>query len=275
MLKLLKIELKKYFSYANFWVIFGLHAALFVLSIFIVANIKIDMQGFDINYLWTFPEVWNTITWIASWFNLILAILIIVITGNEFSFKTFRKTHIDGLSRHELVAGKVIVMLMSSIYCFVLVFVTILITGFIKSGFTGLASVFENSHYLFIYTLQAFAYMSIGFFVAVIVKNTGLSILFFLLYFFPVEPILRGIIPDVVSNYFPMKIISNLTPAPELFNFGGSTQFTTSINGSVVTQQPAIAEATANLMWLNVIFALIYIIAFLFTSKMLIEKRNL
>ena len=166
-------------------------------------------------------------------------------------------------------------MLLSSIYCFVLVFITILITGFIKSGFTGLAAVFENSHYLFIYLLQAFAYMSVGFFVTVIVKNTGLSILFFLLYFFPVEPILRGIIPDVVSNYFPMKIISNLTPAPELFNFGGSAQFTTSINGSVVTQQPAITEAPADLMWLNIIFALIYIFAFLLAGKLLISRRSL
>lgn len=275
MIKLLKIELKKYFTYANFWVIFGLHAALFALSILIVSNISFSLQGFDINSFWTFPNVWNTVTWIASWFNLILAIFIIVITGNEFSFKTFRKTHIDGLSRHQLVAGKVIVMLMASIYCFVLVFITILLTGFIKSGFTGLSAAFENSYYLFIYFIQAFAYMSVGFFVAVIVKNTGLSILFFILYFFPVEPILRGIIPDVVSNYFPMKIISNLTPAPELFSFGGSAQFTTTINGNVVTQQPAVAEAPADLMWLNIVIALFYIFAFLFTSKMLIEKRSL
>ncbi|HBF89127.1 MAG TPA: hypothetical protein DDX39_10835 [Bacteroidales bacterium] len=275
MLRLLKIELQKYLSYTNFWVIIGLHSSLFILSLFIGSQINIDIPGLDFTTFVQFPTIWNTVSWIASWFNLLLAILLIAFIGNEYSFKTFRQNVIDGLSRSELIISKLLVIIVLSIYCFVLVSIVTIAMGLILSTHYDFSIIFSNAGIMFVYFIQTIAYMTFGMFLAILVKNTALSIVFYFLYFFPIEPIVRNLFPDQIGMFFPMKVISNLTPAPEIFNFTGQAQFQTTINGQIQQQMPTQLPVEDASMTLNLIVAIAYILIFSYGSYFVMKRKSL
>lgn len=275
MLRLLKIELQKYLPYTNFWVIIGLYTALFIVSLLVATSIKIDAVGLDSVTFFQFPNIWTTVSWIASWFNLLLAILLIAFIGNEYSFKTFRQNIIDGLSRQELILSKLLVILVLSVFCFALVFIVTMVFGLILSTHYDFSIIISGSSILFVYFIQTIAYMTFGMFLAFLVKNTALSIVFYFLYFFPVEPIVRNLFPDQIGMFFPMKVISNLTPPPEVFNFTTQTQFQTSINGQIQTHAPAPPPVDDTSIYVNLIVAVGYIIVFSLGSYYVLKKRNL
>lgn len=274
MLRLLNIELLKYKPYATFWVLLGLHFGLLFLSLLIVSNINFDVPGIDFSKIWMFPYVWNTVSWISSWFNILLTILIIVLVGNDFLYKTFRKNNIDGLSRNELLLSKIYTILVLSVYCFIINFILSLFMGFLFTGFSGITEVFENSFFLLIYFIQTIAYMTLGMFIAILVRNNALSILFFLLYLFPVELIIRSILPNQIAAFFPIKLISNLTPAPDFFNLIGNSGFTTTVNGQAINQAP-INDFELESLTIKTFLVIIYILIFSFLSLYFVKKRDL
>lgn len=212
MKKLFKIELVKVLNYASFKVILILHFLLFLLVIFISTQFEISVPGFTVKNLFQFPHVWESFAWIASWFNLLLAILLIVLVGNEYSYKTFRQQVITGLSRNDLILGKSIVIFIVAIYGVLLVFFTSTIFGLIFTKGLSVSILFEKSYILIVYFIQAIGYMTLGFLITILFRNTALSIVMFLLYFLLIEPIIRLLFPRDVRLYFPVKIISNLTP---------------------------------------------------------------
>ena len=104
-------EYTKIWSYTAFRVIILLHFILFFLVVLVTSRLDITIPGFSTDYLYQFPNIWEFFPWVASWFNLLLAILIIVMTGNEYTFRTFRQHVIDGLSRSDLLTGKVFLII--------------------------------------------------------------------------------------------------------------------------------------------------------------------
>ena len=79
-------EYTKIWSYRAFRVIILLHFILFFLVVLVTSRLDITIPGFSTDYLYQFPNIWEFFPWVASWFNLLLAILIIVVTGNEYTF---------------------------------------------------------------------------------------------------------------------------------------------------------------------------------------------
>jgi ABC-2 type transport system permease protein len=272
--KLLKIEFIKNFNYINFWVMAGLWVLLFALVVFIVTQINIGAPGLESKPYLQFPSVWTTIAWVASWFNLILAIIMIVTVGNEFSYRTFRSQVICGLSRNHLILGKGLFIMVMAFASMLIVLLFTVIFGCIFTSFGTETSIFQKSYTLFVYFIQSIGYMSLGMMIAILLKNTALSIVTFILYFFPAEPIIRNILPDPAFLYFPMKVISNLTPPPDIFHGSFTTaHMSTSINGQVVQQAPPpVAELSLSM---NVTLAVVYIILFFAVSSLTVNKRNL
>jgi ABC-2 type transport system permease protein len=274
MKKLFKIEWIKAKYYTNFWVFFTLHAALFVLVSLFITQVNIGLPGFEKSLIFGFPNTWNVYTWLASWFNILLTITIIVLTGNEFQYRTFRQHIIDGLSRADLLKGKILIIFATALYCGLLVMLSSMIIGLSMTKTLIIKEIFSNIWLVGVYMIQAIAYMSLGLFISILVKNIALSILFFFLYFFPVEPIIRMMIPDMISNLFPMKVISNLTPMPDFIGIEGQSQFYTSVNGQVVNAHDIIVQHEYS-MYVNILFSALYSIIFLGLSYYIIHKRNL
>jgi hypothetical protein len=262
------------FPYAGFWVPAAFWGGLYVLSLIVVTQIDVQLPGLDSKSFFAFPQLWNVTTWLASWFNLLLAIMIMIFTCNEFSFRMFRQQVIDGLARRELFVGKVLLMLVFALTGVVLVIISTFVIGIFFNNSATWPLLFDNLYLIPVYFVQAFAYMSIGLMLALLLRNIALSILTFILYFFPLEPIIRNFFSDQILSFFPMKVISNLTPPPDIFSFSAQPQFTTTINGQMMNSEPPPPPFELPL-WGNTVVAMIYIALFLGISWWLLKKRKL
>lgn len=259
MRKLFNIELVKLLNHTSFKVILGLHLALLTLVVFISSQINITIPGFDTTNLFRFPHVWPYFAWIASWFNLLLAILIIMVTGNEFSYRTFRQHVIDGLGKKQLLQGKLLVILALALYSFALVFLSALVYGLIYSGGDGGGPMFANAGILFVYFLQTIAFMVVGLTIVMLVRTTALSIILFILLRFPLEPIIRSFFDPAMRPFFPMKAVGGLTPMPEFLSIASENTFETVEGGNALSLSEMGLIAPALPLYLQILIVLGYI----------------
>ncbi len=267
-------EYTKLWSYTAFRIIILLHFILFFLVVLVTSRLDITIPGFSTDYLYQFPNIWEFFPWVASWFNLLLAILIIVMTGNEYTFRTFRQHVIDGLSRSDLLTGKVFLIIAIAIYSMLMVLLFSLLFGFIFTR-DMTAGLFVNKTYiLLVYFVQAVAYMSTGFLLAILFRNTALAIVLFILYRLIIEPVFRLFFPPEARLYFPMKVISNLTPMPEFLSISsGNKADPGNVDTLNLREIGILAEDLP--VYLNLLLALGYTALFIGLAWVLLRRRNL
>ena len=275
MKQIIKIELTKILSYNVFRIIILLHFVLYFLVILIPSRLDITVPGFSTDYLFQFPHIWEFFPWVASWFNIILAILIIILTTNEYSFQTFRQHAINGLSRFQLLSGKGFVLLMMAVYATLIVFLSTLIFGFVFTKDISSTVLFQKSYILLVYFIQSIAYMVVGFLIAVLFRNTALSIVLFMLYRVIIEPVLRQFFPKQVRLYFPMKIISNLTPTPEFLSISTGNQSQNPEDIDTLSLREIGLLPTELPMITNLMLTIAYTALFIYLAYLLLKKRNL
>jgi len=270
----LQNEITKAINYRPFRIIIILHFILFLLVVIVTLQFDITIPGFNTENLYRFPHIWEYFPWVASWFNLLLAILIILMTGNEYAFRTFRQHVIDGLSRLELLAGKVYTILMIGIYSTLMVLIFSLVFGFLFSSGPGIGDLFGKSHILLVYFIQAVAYMSAGFFLVILFRNTALGITLFILYRLVIEPVIRLFFAPGTRLYFPMKVISSLTPTPEFLSISSGQQAgTQGADNLNLRDMGLLAEDLP--VYLNGFLALGYTALFVFLAYLLLRRRDL
>jgi ABC-type transport system involved in multi-copper enzyme maturation permease subunit len=267
-------EYTKIWSYTAFRVIILLHFILFFLVVLVTSRLDITIPGFSTDYLYQFPNIWEFFPWVASWFNLLLAILIIVMTGNEYTFRTFRQHVIDGLSRFDLLTGKVFLIIAIAVYSMLMVLLFSLLFGFIFTR-DMTAGLFVNKTYiLLVYFVQAVAYMSTGFLLAILFRNTALAIVLFILYRLIIEPVFRLFFPPEARLYFPMKVISNLTPMPEFLSISsGNKADPGNVDTLSLREIGILAEDLP--VYLNLLLALGYTALFIGLAWLILRRRNL
>jgi len=275
MKKLFQLEKIKTLSYPAFKTLMIIHFLLFFLVVLVVSRIHFSIPGFSIKGLYQFPNIWEFFPWIASWFNLFLAIVVILLVGNEFSFRTFRQNVINGLSRSDLITGKLIMIFTIAVYAFIMVLLAILIFGIIFSNGITMDIIFEKSYLILIYFIQAIGYMAIGMLTALVFRNNALSIIMFLLYFAIIEPVVRVMFKADARRFFPAKIISNLTPTPEFLTMASEKSFTTSSGKSSLDFQEIGLMPESLSLGLTVILATGYIGFFIGLAYLITHKRNL
>ncbi len=274
MVKLYKIELKKLLTYSTFWVFISIITGLFLLFSFLMAIFEINFMfggadynnQFNFQNLLKFPHVYNTLSWVASWFNMLLTLLIIIMVTNEFSYRTYKQHVIDGLLRHELITAKLMVIVGISIIFSIIVWLASVVYGFIYSEPENYAQFFTNSYLIFVYFLQTIAYMSVGLFIAIAFRSVSLSIIIYFGYL-----IFEGIFALIlrftemnIYKFLPAKIIRGLTPTPDI---------------DVVMNTKQIAESLENAgditLWQHSLIALLYSVIFIALSYYITNKRNL
>jgi hypothetical protein len=273
MKNLIKIELIKTFGYPGFRTIILLHSILFLLVITIGSQINLNIQGLRIDKLFAFPHIWATFSWIGSWFNLLLGIIVIILVGNEHQFRTFRKQLIDGLSRNQILYSKMVIITILALYALLIVLLTGFIFGLIYSNNISLSDIFEKTPFVLVLFVQSFAYMMLGMLFAFIFKSNALSIVTFILFFFPIEPILRVFFPSQIDQFFPIKIISNLTPMPDFV--GITTSDLIQINGSSPASFQNMGVTTESLsVGMSTLICIGYIIIFYIAAKQIVKRYN-
>jgi len=267
-------EYTKIWSYMAFRVIILLHFILFFLVVLVTSRLDITIPGFSTDYLYQFPNIWEFFPWVASWFNLLLAILIIVMTGNEYTFRTFRQHVIDGLSRSDLLTGKGFLIIAIAVYSMLMVLLFSLLFGFIFTRDLTAALFVKKTYILLVYFVQAVAYMSTGFLLAILFRNTALAIVLFILLRLIIEPVFRLFFPPGARLYFPMKAISNLTPMPEFLSISSGNQADAGNADALNLREMGILAEDLP-VYLNLILALGYTALFIGLAWLLLRRRNL
>ncbi len=268
-----KIEILKTLGYPIFWAILLLHAFFYILVVILGANIDINIQGVHIFRLFSSTYMWGTMAWIASWFNLLLAIMTIVLTSNELLYNTFRRQLLDGLNRNQLVLGKLMLVACLSIYVILLVTISGIIVGSTNSDPWG-GQYLHGYRFVLVLGVQSLAYMSLAMLFGLIFRNTALSIVMYLLYFIIIEPFVRLFFSSSIDSFFPMKIISNLTPMPDFMGMLASDLSNIqAVDPNTLAQLQSVPDGISTNIAVPVCIA--YTLLFLFSSSVLLKSRDL
>jgi ABC-2 type transport system permease protein len=220
--QLLAIEWLKIKRYRTFWVLIGLFVLLLPIWNYAVANgfLKLGGQGKDgMNFLSTayaFPQVWGNVGFWGSIFINFLSILVIILTTNEYAFRTNRQNVIDGWSKEQFYHSKVLLVVVLSVLVTVFLFIMGATMGAINSGsFSGMFLELQQVGYFFILSLD---YLGFALFIAIWIKKSGLAIGLFMLYSLIIENILKGTINHFMDtpygNFLPLQASDELLPFP-------------------------------------------------------------
>ena len=269
MKKLFQIEVIKTINNSTFRVFLILHLLLFLLLVYILTRIDITAPGFSTKKIFMFPNVWEMISWMASWF-----IIIIVLTGNEFSFKTSRMQIMNGLSRNEFLMAKSLVILIIALWGLLIVFLSSIVTGLIYTQDITFEIIFKNSQYILIYFLQASAYMFFALLIVSLFRSNALSIMMYLLIFILIEPIIRVFFPKAVRPYFPTKVLKDLTPMPEFLSITSDSKMIDSAGQNQLDLAEIGILPQSIPLGISIVLAIVYIALFLGITFWIIQKKD-
>lgn len=226
MLHLLSIDLKKLTSYRTFWIVCGLY---FITLAFTTASgmefLKWMARTFEdfgsklnINRipLYHFPDVWLNLIYFAGFFKIVLAIMTVISITNEFQYRTLRQNIIDGLSRWEFLATKILTNVLLSFLSVAMILVISFTTGLIYTPTINWSYVFADMEFLIAYFIEIFAFLSFALMLGILIQRSGLTIILLLLARM-LEIIVRENIDEYVPSlvpFLPLESISNLVPVP-------------------------------------------------------------
>ena len=271
MRRLLHIEQIKLLNYNPFRITLGIYVLAFTLGLIIYPAADKEIPVISLSDLFRFPDVWLFLTWVTEPYNILLALIVIMITTKEFNNHTFKTQLIFGLSRTELLLQKLLLVVVLGLFATLLLGLTSLSLGLIYSYKLTFKIAMENTWILGRYLVSSFAYMSMGLLVALLIKNTALSLLTFLAMRVFVDPVLFLILRKYeVRWYLPMRTTTQLTPVPDLIEiFQRRLDNPEAINESAMDILPEGLPA-----WLNILMVLLYTSLAIFFSFRLMQRRR-
>lgn len=226
MKRLLSIELLKIWKNKASRV---LTLTYFILLTFIalIASIKFDLGIFKLHLaemgIFNFPFIWHFNTYIAAILKLFLAIVIVSMMANEYSYGTLKQNLIDGMSKKEFILSKFLTIILFATASTVFVFIMSLILGYSFSSYTEIGIVFSDLEYILAYFIKLIGFFSFCLFLGILVKRSAFA-LGFLLVWNIIEGIAKGILtfkifPDsnnasYITQFFPLESMSNLIVEP-------------------------------------------------------------
>lgn len=276
--RLLSIELQKIWKNKASRV---LTLTYFVLLSFIalIASIKFEVGNFNFHLaemgIFNFPFIWHFNTYIAALLKFFLAIVIVSMMANEYSYGTLKQNLIDGLSKKEFILSKFLTVVLFAFCSTVFVFVMNLILGYSFSSYTELGIVFSDLDYLLAFFVKLTGFFSFCLFIGILVKRSAFALGFILVW-----GILEGIMKVIlavrifpnddndqfISQFFPLEAMSNLIVEP----------FTRlSVIKTIGTQIGAESTKDYNVNYFAVLIVLIWTFIFFYSSYRLLKNRDL
>ena len=275
MLHLLGIEYSKVKNYTTFWVMLIIYAVLIPLIIWGISAFNLGQEGTPVYWegssVFKFPVVWNGVTYVASWFNLLLGIIIVLIISNDFNYRTFKQNVIDGLSKQQVIASKFLFLTVLASAVTLYTFLMGAIFGFI---FSDEGNMFDDIYYLGIYFIQTIGYFTLAFLFSILIRKTALSIIIFTLTIIVVNPLISFTISLTIGDnsivqFFPINSISELTPFPIQW-------FTDLIQSNPEAQSKGMEQVNLIISQpIRTVVATVYIAIFVFLSNLILKKRDL
>jgi ABC-2 type transport system permease protein len=220
MINNLKTEWLKIKNYKAFWIFLSLYLVSIIAINYIAYTIyqqtvkQEPMAAAMISDPYAFPNVWQTVSYMGSWLLYFPGIIIILLTSNEFTFKTHRQNIIDGWSRKDFVHTKLLLVAILAIVVTIITAITAAVFG-IASGESFSTDGMVNIFYVL---LQSLSYISLALLLAVLFRRSGVALIVFFLYGLIFETIIYGLINRYIheqAGYFlPLQGTDVLLPMP-------------------------------------------------------------
>lgn len=274
MLHLLQIE---YFKLKHNRAAKIITLSYFVLICFIalIASVKIfDFRLAD-QGIFNFPYIWHLNAWIAAILKIFLAIIIVSMVANEYSYRTLKQNLIDGLSKKEFLLSKFYMVLVLSLISTLFVFLVSLVLGLIFSDYNELGIIFSDLEYLLAYFVKLVGFFTFCLFLGILVKRSAFA-LGFLFIWYILENIMYGLLKwqvftdsdwsDKIAGFFPLQSMSNLIVEP--ITRLGFIKTTADQIGQTVTKSHEVPV-------LGLLIVLGWTLVFLYLSYKTLKKRDL
>jgi ABC-2 type transport system permease protein len=272
MLRLLNIELQKirYNKAARVITI-----VYFVLITFIALIASIEFNFGDFNFrvadqgIFNFPFIWHFNAYMAAILKIFLAIVIVSMMSNEYSYSTLKQNLIDGLSKKEFVLSKFITVALFAAISTIFLFIVSITLGLSFSDYTEFGIVFSDLEYMLAYFVKLVAFFSI------LVKRSAFA-LGFLIIWFIIEKISYGLlkweifkdtnIAENVTQFFPLEAMANLIKEP--FTRLGAVQ-------SAANQLGEAFDKNYDVEWHTLLITLVWTGLFIYWSYVILKRRDL
>jgi ABC-type transport system involved in multi-copper enzyme maturation permease subunit len=278
MLRLLQIELQKLKYNKSAKIISIVYFAL-ICFIALIVSIEFNFGGVKFRVadqgIFNFPYIWHFNTWMAAILKIFLAIVIVSMMANEYSYRTLKQNLIDGLSKKEFVLSKFLTVISYALASTIFVFVISMILGLIFSDYNEIGIIFSDMEYLVAYFIKLTGFFSLCLFLGVLVKRSAFAIGFLVIWWI-VEMIIFLLmkfqffkdtdIAENVSQFFPLSAMANLIVEP--FTRLGAVQSAASQLGEELTK-------SYDVQILNLGIVLIWTALFIYWSYAILKKRDL
>lgn len=276
--RLISIELQKIWKNKASKV---LTLTYFILLSFIalIASIKFNLGIFKFHLaemgIFNFPFIWHFNTFIAAFLKFFLAIVIVSMMANEYSYGTLKQNLIDGLSKKEFILSKFLTVVLFALCSTIFVFVMSLILGLCFSSYTEAGIIFTDLEYLLAFFVKLTGFFSFCLFLGILVKRSAFA-LGFLLVWSIIEGIIKGLLAfkifpdsntdDFVMQFLPLEAMSNLIIEP----------FTRlSVIKTIGTQIGVEGTKDYGVHSLSVLIVLVWTFLFVYFSYKLLKSRDL
>lgn len=258
--------------------------AYFVLLSFIalMASIKFNIAGIEFRLadqgIFNFPYIWHFNTFMAALGKIFLAVVIVSMMANEYSYGTLKQNLIDGLSKEEFIFSKFITVFLFAFASTVFIFLMSLMLGYSFSSYNEVSIVFSQLEYIAAFFIKLTAFFSFCLLIGILVKRSAFA-LGFLIVWFIVEMIIYALLafqvfpdnspyPEMIMDFFPLMSMWNLIDEP-------FTRFEAyqAIEGQL--NQGTVAVKDYSVHWYEIVIVLGWTAIFMLMSYRILKKRDL
>lgn len=247
----------------------------------LIASIKLDIFGMEFKIadqgIFNFPYIWHFNTYIAVYLKAFLAIVIVSMMANEYTYGTLKQNLIDGLSKKEFIQSKFLTVLIFALSSTVFVFIMTLLLGYSFSSFTETSIVFTDVFYIGAFFIDLLAFFTFCLFAGILIKRSAFAIGFIILWYIG-EWIIYAVLAnkvfhnvtttDKVTSFFPMISVSNLIVEP-ISRFKAYKAIENQMNAT------AVIPKDYSVHWDTVAIVLVWTAVFMYMSYRILKKRDL
>lgn len=276
MIRLLKIEFQKIWINKPSRVLSITYLCL-LLFIALIATVKFDLGFTKIDAVkmgvFNFPSIWHFNTYFASVLKFFLAVVIVSMMANEYSYGTLKQNLIDGLSKKELILSKFYMVVAFALASVLVIFILTLILGFSFSTNTEFSVIIKEIDYLLAYFVKLIGFFSFCLFLSVLIKKSAFA-LGFLFIWNIIEAILYLILRQInvdsankIYNFFPLESMSHLIQGPI------RRLEEVKLIEQQLTQQADLTDYSVN--YYQILIVLIWTAIFIYGCYFILKKRDL
>ncbi|AWI26067.1 ABC transporter permease [Flavobacterium pallidum] len=270
MKRLLSIELQKIWKSRSSRILTITYFVLLT-SLALITTINFNFIGIDIRPaeigIFNFPYIWHFNTYVAAVLKIFLAIVIVSMISNEYSYGTLKQNLIDGMTKKEFIISKFLTVLLFAVISTIYIFIVTLLLGYSYSSYDEPSIVFSEMDYLAAYLIKLTAFFSFCLFLGVLIKRSAFAIGFFVVWAIAEQIIINAFsIPKSVTLFLPLESMSNLIRQP--FTRLEAYQQLEKLNGTAIVRDYGVHLST-------MLIAIAWIVIFVLLSYKLLQKRDL